>query len=240
MRIENGGRRTLSAAFFGLFIISLAVWLALTAPARAAGTGGSLAPGSFGTTPAPGALGSALDPVQVQPPPGSTISNDGPGDDGYQLPAGAIGVHVQLPPEGAPMPSTLQSSAVYPSSSPTVSPAPTVTEASSFNCEYGANEPYSPSQGLMDGTSDMYCTGVTSDKIASTLWWWSGSNWHDVGHATATGPNANWIYAEAYDACTPGTQHKWHTEAQGDVYISGTTIGLKTANSPDETPVCAG
>lgn len=79
---------------------------------------------------------------------------------------------------------------------------------------------------------------MTFDQITSTLWWWSGTNWHDVGNASTSGPNEKWIYATAYDACAPGTQHTWHTEAQADLYIGTIQIGLPTINSPNDTPLC--
>lgn len=176
--------------------------------------------------------GSSAQPVQVLPPPGSTPVPDGPANTAYQLPPGAIGVRVQLPPPGAPMPATLPSTAVYPGQANATAPA------NSFECDYGANDPFSPFQGVMEAAASAWCRGVTGVKVTATLWWWSGSSWKWQDAGTGSGGPGKWVFAYAFHGCASGTTHWWHASADVDVIFDGQQIGLRRYNTPNVDPKC--
>lgn len=182
----------------------------------------------------------------VLPPAGSTQT--GPSLDGspaYHLPPGATGL--QISGSGGSVPSTIQSTAIYPTAAAQSLRAarrvargrpPKAHAAASWTCDQYAQAPRNAGSSQVYGVASLTCygTGVDSVYTLATLYWWSGSSWVWQGNRSASGHMS--AKATYYHHCTAGTTHSWHTRNDSNATINGTLVGFPGLNSSNASLYC--
>jgi hypothetical protein len=99
-----------------------------------------------------------------------------------------------------------------------------------------ADDPFSSSAGVMEGSAALFCDQGSYD-VTATLYWWSGSSWNFQSNDTASSSNGGEAFATAIHGCTRGETHMWKTNASGTVDFDGVLYSLDPVNTPSDESV---